>query len=366
MENDNLETETEVETEETEQAGDKTAFLRDSLKDKLTEAKEEKAPAGQEEQQQETAEVETSAVQEQPAQQPEIVPMAPPADMNKAEKEAFLNPTPQNAHILQAYLNRRAYETRSDYSRKMQEVEQLKQQTSAVYDTIKQYEDEYAKQGISVADVAKRAVAWDKAMKQNPVDTAIEWLESYGVNLDDLFAARQQPQQGYQQNGYQNGQQQYYQTPEQKFLTIEEAERIAEEKYQALQQEQQKKAVDYYNQRVIESFITQKPLFKDPETAAQLEAEMAPVVQALSGTGRYSSPEEILETAYNYVVNGNPVFSSLVQKMAARPVIQQQQAVVEKAKAAAKSITGSAGSGTPRVKTNDLRENLRRRMGAAE
>jgi len=86
----------------------------------------------------------------------------------------------------------------------------------------------------------------------------------------------------------------------------------------------------------------------------------------LSGTGKYSSPEEILETAYNYVVNGNPVFSSLLQKMTARPVIEQQQAAVQKAKAASRSITGSTGSGTPRVQSKDLRENLRRRMGAAE
>lgn len=281
----------------------------------------------------------------EPVQQQAQTAYAPPADMNAAEKEAFLNPTPANAHILQSYLNRRAYETRSDYSRKMQEVEQLKKQTAGLYETIKQYEDEYAKDGISIADVTRRAVAWDKAMQQDPVATALDWLDSYGVRPEDLYNYQPQQQQAPQ------------------YLTREEAERIAEERYQSIQSEQQKKAIEYYNQQVVNSFMSNKPLFRDPETASQLEAEMAPVVQALNATGRYTSPEQVLETAYNYVVNGNPTFSGLVQKMAAKPVIEQQQAAVQKAKQAAKSISGSAGSGSPRIVAKTLRDNLQRRMG---
>lgn len=286
------------------------------------------------------------AVEASPTPQQTPTPMAPPADMNAAEKEAFLNPTPANAHILQSYLNRRAYETRSDYSRKMQEVEQLRKETSGLYDTIKQYENDYAKDGISIADVTRRAVAWDRAMANNPVETALDWLDSYGISPEDLLGFQQQAPQ---------------QQPQ--YLTKEEAERIAEERYQAIQNEQQKKAVEYYNQQVVNSFMSNKPLFRDPETAAQLEAEMAPVVQALNATGRYSSPEQVLETAYNYVVNGNPTFSGLVQKMAAKPVIEQQQQAVAKAKQAAKSISGSAGSGSPRIVAKSLRDNLQRRMG---
>lgn len=273
------------------------------------------------------------------------VPLVPPADMNKQEKDAFLNPTPDNAHILQQYMNRRAYETRSDYQRKMQEVEQLKQQTSGVYDVLKQYENDYAKHGISVADIAKRSIAWDKAMQANPVQTALEWLDSYGVNLQDLY------------NGYS-------QQPQQpaNYLTREEAERIAEEKFQSIQAQEKQNAVAYYNERLVESFMKNKPLFRDAETASQLEAEMAPIVQGLSATGRYSSPEEILETAYNYVVAGNPTFSSLNSAMAAKSVVEQKQAAVAQAKTASRSISGSAGSGTPKIKAKDLRDNLRRRF----
>jgi hypothetical protein len=315
--------------------------IRQSLKQQFNKVDPE--PKAEDTSAQTEAGANTSAVSVEVTEEPKPL-LAPPADMNAAEKEAFLNPSSSNAHVLQSYLNRRAYETRSDYSRKMQEVEQLKRQTAGLYDTIKQYENDYAKDGISIADVTRRAVAWDKAMQANPVETAIDWLNSYGIKLEDLANFQPQEQRAPQ------------------YLTREEAERIAEERYQAIQSEQQKKAIEYYNQQVVNSFMSNKPLFRDPETASQLEAEMAPVVQALNATGRYSSPEQVLETAYNYVVNGNPTFSGLVQKMAAKPVIEQQQAVAQKAKQAAKSISGSAGSGTPRVQSKSLGDNLRRRF----
>jgi len=281
----------------------------------------------------------------------ERIPVVPPADMNKAEKEAFINPTPENSHILQQYMNRRSYELRSDHQRHMVEIEQMKTQTSSVLDAIKQYEPDYARQGISLGDIAKRSIAWDQAMKADPVQTALEWLDSYGLDVNDLTQSQQQAiQQGYQPQ-------------QQNYLTREDAERIAEEKFQSYQQEQQQSAVAYYNERIVESFVAAKPLFRDPETASQLEAEMAPIVSALTSTGKYSSPQEILETAYNYVVAGNPTFSGLNQAMTAKVVMDQKQAVVQKAKSASRSISGSAGSGTPKVVSKDLRDNLRRRFG---
>lgn len=334
--------------EATEVQSDRSAQERLSIRDALEQQfeKPENAQNGAE------AKAETHYKENQSTQaveqvfEAEVKPaLLPPADMRKEEKEAFLNPTSENSHILQSYLNRRAYETRSDYGRKMAEVEELRKNTSSVYDTIKQYEGDYAKQGISLGDIAKRSIAWDRAMQENPVDTAREWLESYGVSLEDLTHTNYQPQQ-----------------QPQNYLTREDAEQIAEQRMQSLMQQQEQKAVEYYNQRVVDSFMNSKPVFRDPETAAQIEADMAPVVQALTGTGRYSSPEEILDTAYNYVINGNPAYSGLISKMAAKPVIQEQKAAVQKAKAASKSISGSAGSGTPRVQTKDIRDNLRRRL----
>lgn len=299
-------------------------------------------------------EVESSSVSSEPVahetadpSQPEPVsPLLPPADMNRYEKEAYLNPTAQNAHILQQYLNRRAYETRSDYQKKMQEIESLKSETSSFYNTIKEYEELYARDGIALTDVARRSITWDRAMREDPVNTAIEWLSSYGVHIEDLVNYGQMPEM---------------EQPAE-YLTREEAERIAEEKFQAVQNEQQQKAVEYYNQRAVESFKSNKPVFRDPETAAQLEADMTPVVVALTSTGKYSSPEEILETAYNYVINGNPTYSTIARTMSAKTEIKEQQAAVAKAKTASRSISGSPGSGTPTIQAKNLRDNLLRRL----
>jgi len=292
----------------------------------------------------------------------ERIPLVPPADMNAMEKEAFLNPTPANSHILQQYMNRRAYETRADYQRRVEEVENLRKQTSSMYDSIKQYEKEYAKDGINIGDVAKRFIEWDVEMQKNPVEVALDWLDSYGLTVDQLVNAKQGYGNQQMPNQYQG-----YQPQQAQYLTREEAERIAEEKLQASmarqQEEQRQKSIAYYNDRAVESFKASRALFRDPETASQLEAEMAPIVQALAGTGRYSSPEQILETAYNYVVSGNPTFSSLHQGLTAKPKLEQQAAEAKKAKAASRSITGSVGTGTPRIVTKDIRDNLRRRLG---
>ncbi len=341
-------------TQATEVQAEKAAPEKLSIRDALQQRFEEAADTENEVEANEEAEPESEPAAEVAVQQPiqeERPALLPPADMRKEEKDAFLNPTAENAHILQNYLNRRAYETRSDYSRKMAEVEELRKNTSGLYDTLKQYEPDYLKRGISIADVAKRSIAWDRAMEADPVSTAREWLEAYGLTPEELM---QQQTQAVQQQVPSN------------YLTREEAERIAEERMQSLMQQQEQKAVEYYNQKVVESFMNSRPVFRDPETAAQIEADMAPVVQALTSTGRYSTPEQVLETAYNYVINGNPAYSSLVSKMAAKPVIQEQKAAVEKAKAASKSISGSTGSGTPRVQTKDIRDNLRRRLSGGD
>ena len=343
-------TETETETETPSEQEDERVSIGDALRRKF---EVQKAVDEDTETEEEPAVEEEAATPTDTQVQPvteERVPLVPPADMNKLEKEAFLNPTPQNAHVLQQYMNRRAYELRSDHQRRMVEIDAIQKQTSGVLDAIKQYEEDYARQGISLPDVAKRSIAWDRAMHNNPVQTAVEWLESYGLTVADL------------QNHANNPNPYAYQQPTPGYLTREEAERIAEEKMSAFQDEQQKKAVAYYNERCVESFVASKPLFKDPETASQLEAEMAPIVTALTNTGKYSSPEEILETAYNYVVAGNPTFSSLNNAMTAKAAIEQKQAAAQKAKAASRSISGSAGSGSPKIQTKDLRDNLRRRF----
>ena len=127
---DNTETVEVSDTEVTVEREAAPLSIRESLKQQLKEVEEENET--QEPAQDTTEETDTAPVESEPVVEQQKPLLAPPADMNAAEKEAFLNPTAANAHILQSYLNRRAYETRSDYSRKMQEVEQLKKQTAGL------------------------------------------------------------------------------------------------------------------------------------------------------------------------------------------------------------------------------------------
>lgn len=279
-------------------------------------------------------------------------PIAPPSDMNKEEKEAFLNPTAENNHILQKYLSRRAYETRNDYKRQTAELEQQKQRINSVYDAVTPYEKEYARDGISIADITKRSIEWDLAMKTNPTQTALEYLDSYGITVDELHQ--------YLQGGQY---QQPEQTPQQ-YLTQADAERIAQEKIDALIRQQQESFLAEQTNNTVQSFIASKPLFRDPGTAAQLEDAMEPIVAGLSAKG--GSPQEILEKAYLMVTAADPTFSALRAKFEAPQVVEQAQKETQRAKAASRSISGSAGSGTPRLKATSLRDNLQRRFSGGD
>lgn len=281
----------------------------------------------------------------------ERLAVAPPGDMSKEEKDAFLNPTAQNSHILQAYLSRRAYQTQSDYSRKMNELEQTRQKVSGLYNVMKDHESDYVRKGLNIADVTRRFIEWDKAMDANPMQTALEWLDAYEIDLNDLVNMRQ--------NGYMPQQQ-----PQQQYLTAADAERIAQEKIEAMMQKQQQSVLAESNYNAVQSFMNSKPLFKDPGTALQLEEAMAPIVAALTQQG--GNPQDILETAYNYVTKGNPTFAALTQRLEAPAIVEQKVRQAQKAKAATKSISGGTGSGSPRLQTKDLRTNLQRRFNGGE
>lgn len=298
-------------------------------------------------------------VEREIAQQEAPRAVAPPTDMNAQEREAFLNPTAQNAHILQSYLSRRSHETRTDYERRKAEVEKIQRQAKPLVDLYQKHEAEYKQLGLSPQALYERSIEWDQAMRENPVQTALEWLDAYGLTPQDLYALNNQAQ------GYENTQAPIAPVNP-GYLTKEEAERIAEEKMQSLLQEQQQKVVAEQTISFVQSFMQTKPLFTgtDAQTASQLEERMAPVVQALAQQG--GSPQEILETAYNYVVKGDPIFSELERKLSAADSVNSRKAETAKAKKASKSISGSVGSGSPRVSVKDIRENLRRRLAGLD
>lgn len=339
----------EVDNVETEQAPEQRPIqtIRESLAEKLDMKDELNSGISR------TAVEPTQArVEREETQQSNVTTaVAPPRDMNKEERDAFLNPTSENAHILQNYLSRRSYETRTDYERRKAEVEKIQRQTQPIFEAYQKHEQEYKQLGLSPQAVYERSIEWDMAMRENPVQAAIEWLDAYGITPNDLVNGEYYPPEQQQPANY---------------LTREEAEAIAEQKMQALMNEQQQKVVAEQTINFVQSFMQTKPLFTatDPQTAAQLEERMAPVVQALAQQG--GSPQEVLETAYNYVVKGDPVFSDLANKLAAADGVRSRKTETAKAKKASRSISGSVGSGSPRMSVKDIRENLRRRLNGID
>lgn len=287
--------------------------------------------------------------------------VAPPSDMSKAEREAFLKPSAENTHILQAYLSRRSYETRADYERRKVELDRLQKQTEAMASVYEEAKNTYSGMQLDPIAVLQNAIKWDVALRDNPTEAALEYLENYGLTPEELYQAWQQQQQYGTYPQYQQG------YPQEGYLTKEEAERIAEDKVQSIIAAQQQEVVAQQTLGAVQSFMSSKPLFTatDSQTASQLEEKMAPVVAALTQQGG-SSQGEILETAYNYVVNGDPVFSDLARKLDAAQTVSTQTRQTAKAKQASRSISGSVGSGSPRMAIKDIRENLRRRLNGID
>lgn len=271
----------------------------------------------------------------------EYEPIAPPADM-KADEKAVWSTLPPEA---QRYLSRRSVEMRRDYQRQTADLEPRAREVSDVMTVVQPVRDEYAKAGISVPDLVRRSIAWDKAFKADRVGAAREFLEAYGLSHEDLAAAA-------------NGQQAAQQTPG--YLTREEAEALAEEKVQAAFERSHQESLANESFQAIQSFIKEKPLFKDPGTGQQVEAEMIPYFNAFISQGQ--PVKTALDNAYNAVTKLHPTFSDLQSKLDAKREAEKSNAEAQKAIAASRSVHGGPASGSPKIKASNLRENLRLRM----
>lgn len=267
----------------------------------------------------------------------------PPADMDESERSKWASLPPD----AQKYLARRAYETRAAFTRKMQELGTKEKEITGIIQAVAPVQDEYTRSGISVSDVVRRAVAWDKAFKTDPIQAARQYLDSYGIDPGELIGGQQ------------------IEPAHQRGLSQEELrEQIRQEMLTEFQRREQEQTT-HNNYNLVQQFLGSKPLFRDPGTAEQLEAAMAPIVSGLRQNNPELPPLEVLERAYNYVTRGDPQFSSLQQKIEAKAEADRAKAEAEKAMQASRSISGGPGSGTPQRKIKDIRENLRLRYRGA-
>lgn len=267
----------------------------------------------------------------------------PPPDMN-AQERAQWDSLSRDA---QKYLSRRAYEMRSNFTKKSQEIGAREKELGSIFEAVTPIQEEYARKGVSVADIVRRSVAWDKAFQTNPLEAAREYLDAYGIDPAEL--ANGAPQETHQA---------------QQFNPEEIREQIRQEMLQEFKKREDEQTT-HQRYNLVQQFLASKPLFRDPGTAEQLESAMAPIVAGLRQSNPSLPDHEALERAYNYVTRGDPQFSSLQQKLDAKAEAEKTKAEAEKAMQASRSISGGPGSGSPQRKIKDIRENLRLRYRGA-
>ena len=289
-----------------------------------------------------------AATQAQAPAQPQaqtFEPIAPPGEMSPEERALFSQLSPE----MQRFLSRRSLETRTTLTRKTQELAERERENSGITEVVRPHREEYARRGISVPDLVRRSIAWDQAFKENPIQAARDYLDSYGIDPSELVngapAAEQQPRDA-------SG----------RYLTREEAERLADER---VKREFDLRAQEVSTQNLfqaIQKFQESKPLFKDEGTAQQLEAVMAEKVARLRALDPSTPPEKLLEEAYQDVVTKVEPFKSLHERLNAKPQVERSKAEGLRARQASRSISGGPGSGSPTRKASDMRENLRLRF----
>lgn len=271
--------------------------------------------------------------------------IAPPADMTAEERQAFEAATPE----IKKYLSRRHYEQRTWLTRKAEEMAEKERNVSGILRVANENREQFARLQKSPEAVFESALAWDRAMAKDPRNTAIEWLESHGLSPADLL-----------EDGIASAK--AAETP--KYLTKEEAEALAEQKAQELLQRRDQEVTTRTSLSAVDKFISSKPVFKDPGTAAQVEDAMAPIVARLRAIEPQRSISEVLEDAYEYVLK-QPQFSSLAAKLNGKAAAERTSAEAEKAKAASRSISGGPGSGSPTRKVQGFRANLAARLAGS-
>jgi len=263
-----------------------------------------------------------------------VEPILPPADMTAEEKAEFAKLSPD----AQKYLSRRAYQTRSDYTRKTQEIAQKEREIEQIAGlNLAGLRDEYARNNLALPTVIENAVAWDRLFRKDPTSAARQFLAAWGVDPAELQSEQAPQAQGYR--------------PEQ-------IDSLVEQRVQAALQTEQQKYIAQNSYEAVESFKRDKPLFSDPGTAAQVEAAMEPWVRVLAERAPNRPANEILNEAYSNVLR-EPQFAELSQRLDGRAAADKAKADAERAFSASRGVSGGPGTGTPTIKPKNLREALR-------
>jgi hypothetical protein len=315
----NNEVNSEVQTKTTEKQETPKTF-KDSIREKLT----------TEENGEQKAQVKPTK-QEAPKIRFEDIGSVSPADMSKEEKERFAKLSPED----QSYIARISKQYRSDYGRQTQAVKDMQAKIKPVYELLTAEEQNLAKMGLLPDQVVREAIAWKKSMITDKKAAAKEFFKTYGIDpidlIDDEVSEPQQQQQ-------------------QVFDPVAYEQQITQKVLQSIQEqnlENQRQVALQTSEDVVNKFIRSKPLFSDPIIGERLEMEMAGIVEGSLKSQPNQKVEDVLEKAFNFVVNSNPEFSGILQKYNAKTEATKLQSEADKARSASRFISGGASTPVP-------------------
>ena len=295
----------------------------------VSEATEEISASEEEQPKEVEAAPEVEASEDEvPVEAPEII--LPPAELDESAKAEFAEWSP----AAQKAFNKRFMDMRRDYTAKTTELAQQRQKYQGLDETFTKHTDRLARKGVTIDQAVNNALAWDHFVETEGANAALQWLEAHGYDPEELIEARDSGE------AYSNKQ---ARLPDEVQKELDESRRFRQ---QIQQEQQQAQANEIY--QAVEAFKASKPIMSDPSTAEQVSQAMTPVVQGLRQANPQAPHSELLERAYNYVINGDERFRALVNGAEKRKQIEAERERTQKATRAASSVAGNGpGSGSP-------------------
>lgn len=291
-----------------------------------------------------------------PAVEPKAPPLpAIPRPADLSPNATWWDQTPREG---QEWYNQRALQLRQHLATKQREIDERAGKYKA-YDEALSEDDQkrLLRNGQSAADILRRSVAWDRDLDRSVAaplrnQAALDWLGSYGFDLNELYEFAQNGGAQVQQQAAQQG----------VYLTREEAEKIADERVaKVLSEREQQSHVDA-TFKLASSFLQSQPLAQDPRAAVLLETAMVEEIPALLQENPLLAGQQLLEKALEKVMTSHPVFSAYKAHSERAKQAESDNAAAERALQASRSISGGPGSGTPTKKYKNFEENLRANM----
>jgi hypothetical protein len=252
---------------------------------------------------------------------PQVSAVPAPSGWRSDEKEIFAKLPPE----VQETVSRRERE-RDAY------LHQSRQKWSEVEKAVEPYENELNRNGVSVGKMVSQALAWDKYLKEKPVDAILELANACKVDLRQFAQVAQaaQPQDPYVNHLYQ----------EQAQLKAK-LEALENEKLQARQYVEQQ-----HNQSVVqevEAFIgatdaTGRAIYP---YANDLREDMATLLPLVEREMPNASTRQKLEELYGRAMRANPRAYAELQRQQTLQMQEANRQKVGKAKNAGSSLSGA-------------------------